>query len=687
MKTKILHRFFYIMPLMLLFFSCKENKPTNEQMSWSSDGAKLAVATTESNELLIVGVTGNKVESTTVADTTTQYKLLAPQWSPKNDNLRYFKKGKNETEVWTYSLISKSKHKITQIADKGNETSLRHAAWLPNDNRLIYARHVRSAGTSQLFSSTADGQQKQSIFKAKGILLWYDISSDGNWLAASVKDNSDPSSADIWKMKTDGSSKEKIYEGEPVSVLSWAPDGSKLAFIRQIREPKDSSDVIRLIDSDGKNQQIVQKFKSQITRIDWSPKGDFISLIQREKSNSNLWVLDMSTRFSTKITFDNLIDFFGWDPSGKLYFTIAYPESPAISSGTEQEYRELIESMRGIIRENQLMCWQPGGLSRIDKNIFGFENSETTQRSAFFIAYEIQFLSTEKYVPVIRWNNGNFEAIPRTRSENLGSADLYFQHQKYEKALAQLSDYWHSDFNSQNFRTTFDVMNILQTMRTPEDSVQMNKLFTGLNNGSLLRTILILRKLNEVEKSNWLLDQSLALLNQSTKNSAFESERDEAFIWALVSTYLKYQSAGDGIRDLDYFITNLDNDSLSIFSLLFAQSILAFENDQENLCINKLEHSLNYYTGDADGTDILSFVEILISGASKKAREKYIPVLQKFVTRLSDEEEIQHAYKLIGHIYEMEGDAAKSYLAYQKAVSYHFDSHKIWEKLFEIESQ
>ncbi len=687
MKTKILLRFFYTMPLILLLFSCKENKPTNEQMSWSSDGAKLAVATTESNELLIVEVTGNKVESITVVDTTIQYKLLAPQWSPKNDNLLYFKKGKNETEVWTYSLISKSKYKITQIADKGNETSLRHAAWLPNDNRLLYARHVRSAGTSQLFSFTADGQQNQNIFKVKGILLWYDISSDGNWLAVSVKNNSDPSSAEIWKMKTDGSSKEKIYEGNPVSVLSWAPDGSKLAFIRQNREPKDSSDVVSLIDSDGKNQQIVQKLESQITRIDWSPKGDFISLIQREKSNSNLWVLDMSTRYSTKITFDNLIDFFGWDPSGKLYFTTAYPEAPAISSGAEQEYRELIESMRGIIRENQLMCWQPDGLNRIDKNLFSFENSEATQRSAFFIPYEIQFLSPEKYLPVIRWKNGNFEAIPRTTSENMGTADLYFQHQKYEEALAQLSDYWHSDFNSQNFRTTFDVMNILQTMRSPEDTVQMKKLFTGLNNGSLLRTILILRKLNEVEKSNWLLDQSLALLNHSTKNSAFESERDEAFIWSLISTYLKYQSAGEGLRDLDYFITNSVNDSLSIFSLMFAQSILAFENDQENLCLNKLEHSLNYYTNDADGDDILSFMEILISGASKKAREKYVPVLHKFVTRLSDEEEIQHAYKLIGHIYEMEGDAAKSHLSYQKAVSHHFDSHKIWEKLFELESQ
>jgi len=684
MKTKTFFTVLIIGALSIFIFSCNENKPKSDQMRWSPDGKKLALVTTESKELLIIDVSDNLVNNITVVDKSENTTLASPQWSSQGDFLLYFKKGKEQTEIWTYSLNAGSKQLIQTMPKKDAQTFQHLAAWSLHENRLVYAKSESSKNTIQFISATADGQQKKALFELPGNPLWYELSPDGEWIAVSLKDDSNPKSAGIWKLKSDGSIREKIYGGESITCFSWSPDGSKLALVNQIRQPKDSTYIVILIDSDGKNEQIICNIEPGITRIDWSPKANFISLVQRGKEKSNIWVMESSSLMLTKITFDNLEDYFGWDSSEKLFFTVDYPEVIITASSAENEYVEFIETMSGVMRKNQLCHFEKNGINRVGKNIYSYHKSEVTNNAAYFIPYEIQFLSSNNYLPGIYFPGENYFLIPRTKTENIAAADIYYKQQNYDDALKQMSNYWKTDFYSLNFKTNFDVAKTLETMRATDDSTQVKKLVEGIKDGTLIRTVLILRQLNQNKNANWMFEQFKMLTKYFLQNPKYKSNKDDSMLWVFLETYLKYNSAESGIFDLDEILYICEGDSLEIATINFSQSILAFESNQKKLSIEKFQKSLTYVSKSSDMDDFISLISILLINSSNNS-ETYIPILQNLASQFSHDKNIQDIHEMLGDIYLKKGNSTQAFSAYQDAVISNFDQYKIWTKLFEIE--
>lgn len=686
MKTNIFRTGLALIALSILFLSCNENKPTTDQMSWSPDGTKLALVTTESNELLIAVVNDKSIENIVVVDKSKQEKMSSPQWSPSGKFVLYYKAGKENTEIYTFSLASGEKHFIATLPKTNDNFSQPIAAWSPQKDQILYVTNKAAQNIFQLNSSTADGRQKKVLTEFKGEFSGCHRASEGEWITVSLKADSNTKSTSIWKIKTDSTVRERIYDGNSVSTFAWSPDGSRLAVVNQIREPKDSTDVLILMDPNGKNEQVACRMEPAISRIEWSPKGNFISIIQAGKDKQNLLVIETTTLQSAKITFDNLDNYFGWDGAEKLFFTVDIPESPLNVSSPEKDYREFIDAMQGIKNENLLICRDRSGIQRVDKNIYSFEKFDAGNRTAYFIPYDVKFLSSESYMPVIRFSNNDFKFITRTNSENLGAADLYFQNQKFENSLEEMSAYWGVDFTSPDFRQKFNTEEAFRIMQSNADSLQLKQLFAGLKNGALLRTIIILRNVNQNEEAEWLFDQFLALSTFYSKHPIFEKEKDDAIVWSYIETYLKYGCQESGIRDLDELISRSQSDSLAQFQLYFAQSILAFENGNAGLSIDKLAQSLDFISQNADTDDLLSFLAIPLLHSNETSAKTYTQLMQKLVTHLSDSSDVQQAHELTGDFFLNQNNSQDALAAYQRAATAHFDPYKIWTKIFETES-
>ncbi|MFZ5517700.1 MAG: hypothetical protein ACOY90_13730 [Candidatus Zhuqueibacterota bacterium] len=685
MKTNIVKTAVILLFLSLFIFSCNENKLATDQMSWSPDGTKLAFVTAESKELLIANVKERVIGAITVVEKADDRTLSSPQWSPQGDFLLYTSTGKEQTEILTYSLSSREKHLI-QTMPKIDEHSLQQiAAWTPQQNRVVDMKNDAARNLAQFYSAAADGRHTNLLFELKGNVAWYELASNGEWITVSLTSESNSKSAGVWKIKTDGSDRKKIFTNTMVSTFSWSPDGYQLALIAQNKQPRDSTDALIIFDSDGKSERLSCKLDSKITRIEWSPKGNFISLVQRGKEKSNLWILETSTSQLTKISFDNLIDCFGWDSSEKLYFTVDYPTSPSPESSPESDYREFIENMKRAEPKNLFLCWEKGGMYRIDKNMYSFEKYEPTGSTAYFIPYDTQFLGPQIYLPVIRFKDESIEFIARTKPEFLAAADLYFQSQRPEDALREIGSYWDTNFDSPDFKVKLNVETACNNMKVHSDSVQMKELFAGLKNGALLKTIIILRQLNKTADANWVFNQLMSLSEHCAQNPKFESAKDNAAVWAYIETYLKYGRVEDGIHDLDELIAHSAKDSLSLFNFLFAQSVLALEDDQMQLSSDKLEQSLNFVSKKSDNNDLLSFIAILILRSNEKTATDYVPLLQKVIARLLDGEETQQAYEMIGDFYRARHNTKDAFAAYQQAATTHFDQYKIWTKIFELD--
>jgi len=685
MKTNIVKTTRMLLILSFFILSCNENQPANDQMRWSPDGKKLALITTESKELLIAHVEEQVIDAITVVEKANNTTLSSLQWSPQGDFLLFTRTGKEQTEILTYSLISGEKYLIQKLPRQDESSVQQIAAWAPQQNRIVYEKNDAARKLIQFYSVAADGRQRNLLFELKGRLIWHEMASNGEWLTVSLTSDSNAQSGGVWTIKSDGSVRKKIYDNTAISTFSWSPDGSQLALIASNKLPKDSTDALIICDSNGKSDRIACTFDSKIAKVQWSPKGNFISLVQTGKETSDLWIFETSTSFLTKITFGDLDDYFGWDSSEKLYFSVEYPASPFADLSPENEYREFIENMKRTEPKNLLHCWEKGGIGRIDKNVYSIEKYEPTGCTAYFIPYDTQFLGPGIYLPVIRFNNQSAEFISRTKPEFLAAADLYFQRQRPEVALHEINAYWDTNFDTSDFKTKLNVTEVCNTKHINADTIQMNELFAGLKNGALLKTIIILRQLNKTEDANWVFNQLLSLTEHYIQNPKFKSENDDAMIWSFIETYLKYGCVEDGIQDMDVLIAHSAKDSLSRFKFLFAQSILALENGQKQLSRDKLKQCLNLVSKKSESNDLLSFIDILILRSDDKASPEYVPLLQKLITSLLDGEETQQAYEMIGDFYRRQRNTKEAFLAYQQSVIAQFDQHKIWAKIFELD--
>ncbi|MCE7993521.1 MAG: TolB family protein [Roseivirga sp.] len=110
-------------------------------------------------------------------------------------------------------------------------------------------------------------------------------------------------STELYLYQLEAKSLEKLTDGEGrVKYMSWAPDGKRVAFTREIlEEPKRDHDIYILnLDTKEVSQLTNTPFGEQ--EISWSPIGDKIAYHGTIDGKDDIYTIEIETKTVTKIT-------------------------------------------------------------------------------------------------------------------------------------------------------------------------------------------------------------------------------------------------------------------------------------------------------------------------------------------------------------------------------------------------
>ena len=667
--------------------SCREDEPAGEIFSWSPDGKKIIVITDQSKELLLADIEMDSIKSVSVID---NYKgkenmIFAPRWSYDGKYFLYTKLKDDELSLKIYlvsnnDLMLHAKIPIDLPIVAFNPVHF--PDWAPDKN-IILATELNDEKNVQIITINPDGSNKKILTTAESDFLLPTWSFDGFWIAY-VVDDGDEGNNGIWKMKSDGSSLKQIFSTKNILKLKWAPDGSKLAFLQKSIEKKDSTQVLKLIDSDGQVAKIISKVKNKIKDFDWSPDGEYISYVLDNESNKNIWLVDTKSLKKTKLTFDNVKDYFGWQKPDQLLFTIKQPETIVDQSESEKNIIEIAELIRGINKENVLIAFNMTNFSKNIKNVLTYKFCPANNAEAFMqICSTPELLGNELYLPAVKFGKGNIEYLPRKDEEFIIAADNQFLNQNYSTALEHMNNYWNIDLISPVFKTYFYADSIIQSADIEQDSAYVDLMVESLRNGAIIKTIMLLDRLKQKEKVSWLFDQYFKLISFYLENE--KNNQDEIY-WNLIAAYGKYGEFDKGLKDLDKMLVSVEGDSLFKCYTNMACAFLAYENESYDLCLQKIKVSFeNMPAGKTELEPYNTLISVFLEQTNYELNPVLISLLEQFLKIYPDNRDTFDTLTLLGDYYFKMGESEKAHATYQAAVSKKPDKQQIWDKIFELE--
>jgi len=688
MKNKLSYRLLLILLLVnLVIISCNEDEPAGEIFSWSPDGNKLAIITEQSKELLLADIEADSIKSILVID---NYKgkennIFAPRWSYDGKYFLYTKIEKKNSNLLIYSvsendlmLLNTIPIGLPLVASK----PIHFPEWAPHKNLILFVE-LNDEKNNQIVTINPDGSNKKILAQADCDFILPTSSPDGSWIAY-FADNENKDIGGLWKIKSDGSTQEHIYFAENIFQLKWSPDGSMFAFLQKPIEKNDSTHVLEIIDSTGRAAQVICQVKNKIINFDWSPDGRYISYIHEIESKKNISLIDTKTLKKTRLTFDNVKDYFGWQKPDQLLFTIKYPETIVNLSESQENTQEISELMRGINKENVLISFSSNKFLKTAKNVLTYKYCPTNNAEAFMeICRTPELLGNELYLPAVRFSSGKIEYLPRTKNEFLIAADNEFLNQNYSKALKHINNYWDVDIYSNEFKTYFNADSIIHAKKMDQDSAHVDLIVESMKNGALIKTIMILDRLKHENKVSWLFDQYFKLISFYLKNE--KNNQDELY-WNLIAAYGKYGEFDRGIRDLDNMLASVEGDSLFYCYTNLTSAFLAFENKNYDICLDKIADSFkNMPAAKAELEPYNTLISLFLERTDYKYDPNLISLLEQFLESYPENKDLFDTLELMGGYFQKLGNREKALNFYQIAITKKPDRQHIWDKIFELE--
>lgn len=699
-----------IIAILLIGFlinSCKENEPKGDEFSWSPDGKRLAMVNVESKELVLVELANDKIEKIAPIDSYSgeKAKIYSPAWSEDGKHILFAKSSKSALEILTYSLSEQKTTTIDRMTfdEKTDLKNKVYVAWLPKMDRVLWISW-NSLAEHLLFSALPDGKDKKMVIKLVGerIIPFPACSSDGEWIVYSKHEKDGDKNNGLWKVKSDGSDNQQLVPANDVTAFQWNPDGSQLALVQKVifqrnQKQGESPEIsykynLLVCDSNGKNEKRIAQESLQIINLAWSPDGSKIAFYQDEKDTKNVVLVDLASKQKVRLNFNQVADFFGWNGPDQVLYTINYPEELVQQTKEAKDARELLEALCGVQRENILISCDRFHQTKMGENFRTLTGGGQNEAIAYYKPFKTSIMGDDMFYPVIKFSDGTKEFPARTRGQFLSAADELYLAQNYQAALDQLSKYWEVNFDSNDFKTKLDVDVVTDKMKSSDDSVRFKEDFEMLKSGlvkdgTLLRTVLVLRKLNQTEKADWLLDQYKKLAIYVSRHDDNDKKNKDAVVdeifWAVIGIYSKYGELQAGINDIDRLLTSNNLDSTLVAYANYAQAILALEDKQQEIGIRKILTAINSLPQNKAAIDDLKgILEIAFVRVSEAQKSKLIPLMQRIIERFPANENIFEIYEMLGDSYFHVGQRAKGLEAYQTAATLHFDQHEIWDKIF-----
>jgi Tol biopolymer transport system component len=151
--------------------------------------------------------------------------------------------------------------------------------WSPDRSHLIFDLEVD--GSEHIATVRLDGSEYAQITEGDGFFADPAYSPhDGSIAYAYAPGASvEPDSASLWVMEADGSNARALLstadagsDWEPV----YSPDGTKIAFTREVAGPQGITSAIHVVNADGTGVRAATPFADYVEHPRWSPDGQTI---------------------------------------------------------------------------------------------------------------------------------------------------------------------------------------------------------------------------------------------------------------------------------------------------------------------------------------------------------------------------------------------------------------------------
>lgn len=210
--------------------------------------------------------------------------------------------------------------RVLQPTGKTSAVDVTPTPIIPHDNGRIAYSISTNAGM-ELHSVQSDGSDDRPIPTPPGLPWLHAWSPDGSRLAVAVFPTGGGERA-IWVMNADGSDATQVASAENVSVPSWSPDGSAIAYTART----DGRTEIHLVGPDGSSDRIVHGEGAEgtfsIFSAQFSPDGTKILFDRGTDSGFDIFVMDTDGTDVRQVTTTGSDYDPHWSPDGnQIVFT------------------------------------------------------------------------------------------------------------------------------------------------------------------------------------------------------------------------------------------------------------------------------------------------------------------------------------------------------------------------------
>ncbi|MBN1349493.1 PD40 domain-containing protein [candidate division KSB1 bacterium] len=671
----------------LSIFSCKDEHPTGNEFAWSPDGKTLALFNPNSNELALLAVEADKIASFAARDSLNFKPFESPDlaWSNDGKFVLYWRRNEKCIELCVTSISDCTTVTILRRGpgEKNNVMKVSPPCWSPKDHLILWTQSVNNRDM-QIVIFSLETMKQQIVAELSCEMLLPAWHPDGQEIFYAVFVARQHPMNGLWKMDLSGDNKQQITHSETITQFEWAPDMKTIGLI-SIDSTAGTCELTQ-IDAAGKSECLLKIFDANIDAFDWSPDGASIAYWCKADSLSSIRLLDIESRNDVPITSGEVDNFYGWSPGGKVFYGIKLPEELIKLSKDKKDKLGFHYIIMGLHLGNAMISWSPSGISRLENNISCLKENYRTGAAAYFMAYLPDLFSKEVYCPIVRFPDGNFEIIARTADEYHAAADLLSKAKKYGQAYQAMNKYWDGNLEPEKFESYFDTKTVPLNTETNQDSIRSESLRMSLLNSALLKSIIILRRIEREKDANWLLEQYVELC-RSHFDAKQKSKNDyDRVFWGMLRSYGIYRECAAGVEDIQKMMRSLTTDTTFTSYLLFGQALLAFEAGKNDVGLEALNNAIRIMPEDlAEGDDIIDMFSIYFENFSAKDEAAFDTFCWSFLTRNWGKQKPYELFTMLGDFYYKLGKPQNAIMAYQTAISKTAETQDLWEKIIHLE--
>jgi len=297
---------------------------TQARFAWAPDGTQLAIISF--GRLFAIRPDGSGLLA--LSDSASDW--VPPAWSPDGKQIAFLAQGGNSLSI----IVADGSH-LQNLYNQPGGVSLDEFYWLPDSRQIVFTTQTCRGNPMKCLNGfkliDSDGNGLRSLYEGENMSLWF-LSQDGKQVyildsarEAPYRVNLDgsgtaqlatlppaesqtispdgtqviylSSEGDLEIMKLDGTERRTLVKQVIIGIISWSPDGKRIAFVSTSQGEEFE---LYVINTDGSGLANVNAMNhpgySDATPV-WSPDGlhlAFISFpLSTDQDKSQIYIVDL----------------------------------------------------------------------------------------------------------------------------------------------------------------------------------------------------------------------------------------------------------------------------------------------------------------------------------------------------------------------------------------------------------